>query len=626
MSWAHKVRQTTTRRMVRLGVEELESRVTPYALSGDLWVHPQLVTISFVPDGTVLGSNGLSYLKSNLFSTFNSKFGSAAKWENEILRAAQTWAASTNVNFAVVPDDGSTIGSGPDQQGDPNKGDIRIGGYNFGFGNANLAQTEMPPKDNNYSVAGDIQFNTGQSFNVGTTYDLYSVALHEFGHALGLDHSSVGSAVMYPTYSGTKFGLSSDDIAGVRAIYSNGNARSPDPYDAGATPNNSFAAASNLTSQINATSKTALVTGLDITTTSDVDYHTFTAPSGTSGTLTVTVQSNGLSLLSPRAWVYAADQSTILGYASGAGQYGTTLTITVNNVTAGQQFYVKVAGADGSVLSTGAYALALNFGTGPSPTVTPPNTLTPNGSPLSGGGGMSQNPGLLPALLYLLFGQVLKDFYAAPAAALPVATGPAGGGPNVASSPAAAAPAAPGGGEGTALPPVFRLLASPATVLGPAANPPPGAVPLAGPTAPPPAVVVAPTARQQAPFSGRTSDSAWQTGGASDVPAEELPATEVPTVPVVPAEPVAAVAPAEVGRTADPQASVPARPDPETPGAAAVALPGKAAAEAVTAESRAETMPMAAALLAVLGSWMAVPPDQAVSRRRPGERGTPGPR
>ena len=54
-------------------------------------------------------------------------------------------------------------------------------------------------------------------------------------------------------------------------------------------------------------SLTALVTNLDITTTSDVDYYTFTAPAGAAGTMTVQVQSQGLSLLSPKVTVYAAD-------------------------------------------------------------------------------------------------------------------------------------------------------------------------------------------------------------------------------------------------------------------------------------------------------------------------------
>src|SRR5262249_22034765 len=73
-------------------LEELESRLAPASVSGNAWPNPQLVTLSFVPDGTVLGQNSAGFITSNLFSTFNAKFGSASAWENVILKAAQTWA------------------------------------------------------------------------------------------------------------------------------------------------------------------------------------------------------------------------------------------------------------------------------------------------------------------------------------------------------------------------------------------------------------------------------------------------------------------------------------------------------------------------------------------------------
>ena len=198
--------------------EGLESRVVLYSASGNIWPNPQLVTISFMPDGTNLGGG----VSSNLFAAFNGKSSLAGNWQNIILQAAQTWAQQTNVNFAVVPDDGAPEGSGPDEQGASGVGDIRIGGYNFGA--STLALTYQPPSANNFSIAGDVTFNTGQSFNVGSTYDLFTVAMHEFGHALGLNESSVSSAVEYATYTGRKTGLASDDIAGIRSIYSRGRA------------------------------------------------------------------------------------------------------------------------------------------------------------------------------------------------------------------------------------------------------------------------------------------------------------------------------------------------------------------------------------------------------------------
>jgi Matrixin len=363
-------------------LEELESRVVPYTLSGNAWPNPQLITISFEPDGTGLGG-----VSSNLFATFNAKWATST-WENQILKAAQAWAQQTNINFAVVADSGVGIGNGYYQQGDPTMGDIRIGGYNFGT--STLAQAFMPPPANNYSVAGDIQFNTGQGFVINTNggYDLYTVAVHEIGHALGLYHSSVSTAYMYAYYNGTHPRLTSDDVAGIQAIYSAGKARS---YDSFGGTNNSFSTAANLTSLINGNGN-VLENPLDIANTSLQEYFTITAPSNTNGTMTVTVQSSGLSLLAPTLTIYNSSQTQI-SYVSGAGQYGTTLTLNITGVSAGQQYYVKVAGADTSAFGTGNYGMTISFAGITPPAITPPNTQVLNGNPLTTGGGQPQQPG-----------------------------------------------------------------------------------------------------------------------------------------------------------------------------------------------------------------------------------------
>jgi hypothetical protein len=362
----------------------LESRITPYVTSGGAWPQPQRVTISFVPDGTVLGYDGFgNTLTSTLQHDFNASW-STSTWENQILKAAQVWAQQTNVNFSVVSDDGAAIGSGNYQQGDPNHGDIRIGGYQEGSGCSQpLASAYMPPPLNNYDIAGNITFNTSQAFNIGMTYDLFTVAAHEFGHALGLYHSADTTAVMYGAYNGTATGLASDDISGIRAIYSSGNPRTQD----GGT-NNSFSTATSIT--IDPTALTAQVTS-DISTTTDVDFYRFTAPSGSAATASISVQSDGLSLLAPKLYVYNAAHTQI-AFKNGAGHYGTTLTATPS-ITPGATYYIKVIGADYTAFGTGAYALTINTGTGSSPTVPIPNTQTPNGNPLVTGGGQADTPG-----------------------------------------------------------------------------------------------------------------------------------------------------------------------------------------------------------------------------------------
>ncbi len=367
-------------------LEELESRLVPYSVTGNAWPDPQTITISFVPDGTTVATNGANPVGSNLFASFNSNPRLAGQWQNIILKAAQTWAQQTNINFVLVSDSGATSGSGPDEQGDPTMGDIRICGYNFGTNS--LGVGALPPPANNYSVAGDIAFNTGQNFSAGSTYDLFTVAMHEFGHVLGLGHSTFAPAVMYSSYNGIKGGLAADDITAIRSVYSSGAARAPDAY-APNGGNHSFGTAANLNSLIDPNALTATVNNLDSTTTSDNEYFTFNAPQNTTGTLNVTVQSAGLSLFSPQVTVYASDQQTVLGSANGLNQYGATLSIPISNVTPGQQFYVKVQPATTSAFGTGRYAMTLNFGSGSSPTVNTSYPAFADGTPQTSSGGLA---------------------------------------------------------------------------------------------------------------------------------------------------------------------------------------------------------------------------------------------
>ncbi|WP_197446492.1 matrixin family metalloprotease [Tautonia plasticadhaerens] len=354
-----------------------------YSATGNAWMNPAVVTINFMPDGTDLGG-----VQSNMNAAFDNKPSLAGKWRDEILRAAQVWAQQTNINFVVVPDDGAPVGEGGYQQGSPDHGDIRIGGFNFGT--STLASATMPPAANNYSIAGDVVFNTGMGFNVGTTFDLFTVASHEIGHSLGLGESSTySSAMMWPTYVGRKIALSPDDVAGIRSIYSGGQVRSADAHG---NLNNSLHAAANVTGSINPATRTGLVTSQDLTVAGQADHFSFAAPSGSGGQMTVSVQSEGLSLLSPRVTVYAADKATVLGTAVGAKQYGTTVSVSLGGVVDGATYYVRVKGAEPSALGTGRYALGLGFDGAAVPRQASSMIGVAEGSPrVSGGGTANQS-------------------------------------------------------------------------------------------------------------------------------------------------------------------------------------------------------------------------------------------
>jgi hypothetical protein len=96
-----------------------------------------------------------------------------------------------------------------------------------------IAHTFYPPPSNPEPLAGDMHLNADESWSVGGTVDLFSVALHETGHALGLGHSDDPTAVMYPYYR-LQTGLTADDIAGIQALYGP-PASSPPPANAGGT-------------------------------------------------------------------------------------------------------------------------------------------------------------------------------------------------------------------------------------------------------------------------------------------------------------------------------------------------------------------------------------------------------
>jgi hypothetical protein len=81
-----------------------------------------------------------------------------------------------------------------------------------------MAHTFYPYPVNPEPIAGDLHFDDDEHWSVGGVTDLFSVALHETGHALGLGHSDNPADVMYPYYR--RFtSLAAGDIAGIQSLY-----------------------------------------------------------------------------------------------------------------------------------------------------------------------------------------------------------------------------------------------------------------------------------------------------------------------------------------------------------------------------------------------------------------------
>lgn len=169
--------------------------------------------------------------------------------EGILTSALLTWADAVNVgaaiNLALQPVADSGARAGDAAQG--GVGDIRIGAYRF----LGAPPPESRPKMEFLAFAfqpgtlafgstlyGDVHFRcrldkdpTSATFcPEGVTwvddpkagagsFDLFTVALHEFGHALGLGHSNQPGAIMGDTYLGPQRALGADDIAGIRALY-----------------------------------------------------------------------------------------------------------------------------------------------------------------------------------------------------------------------------------------------------------------------------------------------------------------------------------------------------------------------------------------------------------------------
>lgn len=345
-----------------LHVERLEDRAVP-ALFGNAWPDADRLTVSFAPDGTDVGGQ-----QSSLFRTLNAVMPTAA-WQGEITRAFQTWAAQGNLSVTVVGDNGAAFGTAGPVQGSPFFGDLRVAARPL----SDNVLAVATPFDTFNSWAGEIVLNSNKLFARGGAagrYDLFTVALQEAGHALGVGPSADPASVMYAHYTGPRAGVSAGDAAAVQSLY---GARAADRFDASGS-NDALGLADVITyvkdgADLNGTDGTAgdkpLVAAGDLTTLADVDYYAFKNPKGVSDFF-VAATTGGV--LRARLTVFGPDGKAVPFKNEANGQTMTSITfsagrenplyIKVENAKGDATYRVAIEGATEDVFGIGSYRLA----------------------------------------------------------------------------------------------------------------------------------------------------------------------------------------------------------------------------------------------------------------------------
>ena len=195
-----------------------------------------------------------------------------------------------------------------------------------------------------WDVHGEV--HDGNVFGPTAAKDFRRVAVHELGHALGLDHEDDVPAIMYPDYSGIQVLVTPqcDDIAGVRALYQNEDEDWPCPINYSSSDATWISGPSGRVtgSNVNATDQTDEPAALG----SRSVWWEWRAPSD--GTLTVDTAGSSFDTtlgVYELTYVYAAFDKTRLAENDDAAGNQSRVTLYV---TEGKPYMLRVAGYGGA--------------------------------------------------------------------------------------------------------------------------------------------------------------------------------------------------------------------------------------------------------------------------------------
>jgi len=164
-------------------------------------------------DGAGLGSAELSY---HIEGTPRGL--SQAETNAAIETALSVWATAADITFTQTNRSGM-------------RDSIDFSFINIDGAGGTLAQAYFPDDVNPARIAGDVQFDISDAWEVGNqlgnrAFDLVMAAVHEIGHSLGLDHSHDSNSVLAPYISPSEYftSLSSDDVSAIQKLYASAEA------------------------------------------------------------------------------------------------------------------------------------------------------------------------------------------------------------------------------------------------------------------------------------------------------------------------------------------------------------------------------------------------------------------